>query len=362
LVYDNLLSNAYKYEPNLVGDYFSLYKGGSVVDMEDPRYGPRLRLPLCEGYDYNVLFYYIDDVTQNERPPGGYDSFSSFVMGQVRTRVLASGAASADWAFGGVFSIIIDSFKDLFGTSWEPDCRKPNTNICVLPGTILEVMEENGQVEFIHNARFRLSGSSEMANQNADVFTSAQVSDLCYADYRVDIGTELNYGERYIRNAAEIDKRYTESVDEWLFGVVNEDRDGDGKPDGGVTATITDPNSWIDNFFTIFNPFDLRPPVGLVRDADGNIVFSFEAFFYEMMGILFSNPIYFIVVMFKILLFYVAKYMFWVLAYALLSYLWTRAMPNISVYWLIIFFLFIAIIILGWWSSYSDFVDMFKVM
>lgn len=164
----------------------------------------------------------------------------------------------------------------------------------------------------------------------------------------------LNFGIGY-DDPALIDDRMNMSVNEWLFGDVDE---------AGIAgkATLTDTDAWVSNFFTIFNPFDVRPPIGLEVDKDGNTIFSFGKFIKSILYMLFKNPFGLVVLFFKLILYYVAKYMFWILAYALISYLWIRAMPNVSIYWLLFLFLFVAIIIFGWWASYSDFVDMFRVV
>jgi len=359
LVYDNLLSNAYKYQPDLIGDYFNLYEGGESLSTEDPRYGPRIRLPMCDESVYNVLLYYIPDVSDNQAP-SGHDTFQDYVGAAIYNQIVSLGYSYVDIKDLGFFGNFVGEIADYF-TGWEPDCRKPDTTVCLDRGSIVDIMQENKKIKPIHVATFKLSDTNDYLEQNADVISRFDEATMCYADYRVNMNSVLNYGRGYTHDIG-VDERYSSGVDDWLFGVVNEDRDGDGKPDGGMTATITDPNSWIDNFFTIFNPFDLRPPVGLIRDTDGNIVFSFETFFREMIGLLFTSPFQFVIVVFKIILFYIAKYLFWILLYALLSYLWTRAMPNISIYWLMMIFLFIAIVILGWWASYTDFVDMFKVI
>ena len=214
-------------------------------------------------------------------------------------------------------------------------------------------MGDNKGVEFIHSTKFKVSRDSKMVGQNAVVVSSYDNSRICYADYLVNFDSVLNSGLGYKHNV-NIDEKSYLGVDEWLFsGVTN-------SGEASTTVSITDPDAWIDNFFAIFDPFDIRPPIGLELDEDGNVIFSFEKFIKSLLYLLFTDPWQFIILIFKLVLFYVAKYMFWILLYALLSYLWTRAAPNVSIYWFIIIFLFIAIVILGWWSSYSEFVDMFK--
>jgi hypothetical protein len=59
----------------------------------------------------------------------------------------------------------------------------------------------------------------------------------------------------------------------------------------------------------------------------------------------------------RILFFYLAKLMFWILVYALAVHLWRRAATsgNLSIYWLIIFIIAM-LIVFGYIVSYAQFV------
>jgi hypothetical protein len=63
VVYDNLNSNAYRMWTD-TDTYFDLYRGGESI--KDHKYGPRIKLPLCEDTRYKVTLVYIDGTLSME--------------------------------------------------------------------------------------------------------------------------------------------------------------------------------------------------------------------------------------------------------------------------------------------------------
>jgi hypothetical protein len=112
-------------------------------------------------------------------------------------------------------------------------------------------------------------------------------------------------------------------------------------------ATLGEFDKWINNFVDYFNPLNLTPPAELAFSRivpvfiNGGLVRGF----------------YFLL---KIFFFYLTKILFWIIMYSILMYIWTKAAPNMSIYWLLIVLL-IVLILLNKWNNYEEFVDMFRL-
>jgi hypothetical protein len=332
LVYDNLGEETQRYFADK--EVFDLYMGGDSI--ADGTYGPRLRLPLCKDQTYTVSLVYMDtplefavDALTKEAKSLSVQFTSNNVIDNSYTLAMKK-ALEYDPGSG---SVITDTarfssslYKAIYGDLYtKVICGNVKLATCGAdPGTAITLLGQGGGT-WLGSGTFTVNAQDMQTKDTTN-------TQFCYADFVKTIPISI------INSPDVISKT---NYKNW-YGV-----------DDSSSATLAnlfslDGNKWIDAFWNTFNPFNWTLP------TDISLTNTFKSLLFQGIVVFFQNVV-------KIILFYLAKFMFWALAYALAIHLWRRAAMSggLSIYWLIIFIIAM-LIVFGVISSYAQFISYFK--
>jgi alpha-tubulin suppressor-like RCC1 family protein len=311
LVYDNLNANAFKVWTDSA-TYFDLYRGGDSIS--DRRYGPRIRLPLCEDETYTITLAFMNDAMSLQADKT-YRSIGDYLY-SVAWRNTINRWAGYD---------IIDINDPLIPGSVK------NFVASHLPGADFKCTKlfsrDNGCVKDVYFEEMLKDKSIEIIGVNTFKLSRGQTNVLT---------TDENTGESFCYT----DFYYKYSYDKNQMGNVNVDWYNLKNTN---SATILETDKWLGTFYKIFHPFNLSPPFGFTS-AD-----ILEEFFNK--GLM--AGMYMVMLVF---IYYLSKILIWVLLYGLISYLWLNmAKRGVSIY-AILLAIFLVLLILGKFESYDSFI------
>ena len=317
LVYDNLNSNAFKVwtDPST---YFDLYRGGE--SLQDQRYGPRIRMPLCSGDTYNVLVYFIE----NSLSFNTDRTYSSIADWQFHSAVqTAVPVISAPVVFT---EILLPDTTRRFLEQYAPDgfrCSEifNRDNGCA-GDSFLDLMKSAGGVTLLAKNQFTVPNVGDTVNIGDITSVDSNTGeDLCYTDYY-----------------------YTFKFDPDSLGVVEIDKNW-YNISGAGNMKITDPGKLVDMFYRIFSPFDLSMPLGITIGTIMDALFSDGLWAALRMIVL-------------VLVFYASKILIWVLMYGLISYMWIRMAARGHSIYILLLVIFLILLVLGKFGTYDNFIRM----
>jgi len=314
LVYDNLNSNAFRIWTDSL-TYFDLYRGGDSISQG--RYGPRIRLPLCEGYTYSVRLYFIDNALSLHSDQS-YNSYWDYILS------LEEGISPKEF----LSYALVDFTDDILPISIknklaeiDPDmefkCMQTYSRdgSCV-HSKYMDVMAEAGGVVELSHDQFTLD------TKNTEYLNPVTNKPYCYTDYYVKI--PFNYGE----------------VNDFGLKWYNISTKN--------SATLLEYDKWITTFYVLFDPLNWSLPYGYSINAILN-VFSTKGIFGGLYLIL------------LILVFYVSKILVWIMLYGLISYMWIAMAQRGSSIYMVMLAIFLILLILAKFGTYGEFIDMLRI-
>jgi hypothetical protein len=329
LVYNNIGDGVQRYYRDTTGKIFDLYMGGDSVLAGT--YGPRLRMPLCEGEKYTVSLVYADKALSSENAASLYDKARLIDLeflghDTIDNAYIYAARKSYITVRNSVAAAEYPVMKKIYGGSIPANaaCGDVRSIDCgAEPGTAVEMLK-NGGGEIMGSYSFSV-------DSNSLVSTDAANKPMCYADYVYKFKLEDLITSTSLSSDWRINYGIDTSSDATLREFFNMDE-----------------KSWVGAFWKTFDPFHYSLPesLGIYNTISILIEGDLWQFFRNVFGIAF---------------FYLAKFMFWAMAYALVIHLWRKsaASGGMSIYWLLIMII-ILLVVFGFISSYSQFVGYFR--